>query len=60
MQACEQILSDKLLDQFAKRAGDYDRENRFFHEDFEDLRDAGSPNKWTPSPHRQGPPSAII
>jgi len=41
MQACERILSDKLLHQFAERAGVYDRENRFFHEDFEDLRDAG-------------------
>jgi alkylation response protein AidB-like acyl-CoA dehydrogenase len=41
MQAGEQILSDKLLRKFAERAGTYDRENRFFHEDFEDLRDAG-------------------
>jgi alkylation response protein AidB-like acyl-CoA dehydrogenase len=41
MRACEQILSDKLLHQFAERAGGYDRENRFFHEDFEDLKDAG-------------------
>jgi alkylation response protein AidB-like acyl-CoA dehydrogenase len=41
MQATTQILSDKLLHQFAERAGTYDRENRFFHEDFEDLRDAG-------------------
>ena len=35
------ILSDQLLHQFAKRCGGYDRKNRFFHEDFEDLRDAG-------------------
>jgi alkylation response protein AidB-like acyl-CoA dehydrogenase len=41
MEVREQILSDKLLHQFAERAGAYDRENRFFHEDFEDLRDAG-------------------
>jgi alkylation response protein AidB-like acyl-CoA dehydrogenase len=41
MQAGEQILSDKLLHQFAERAGVYDRENRFFHEDFEDLKRAG-------------------
>ena len=34
-------LSDKLLHQFAERAAVYDRENRFFHEDFEALRDAG-------------------
>jgi alkylation response protein AidB-like acyl-CoA dehydrogenase len=36
-----QILSDKLLHQFADRAGVYDRENRFFDEDFEDLKGAG-------------------
>src|SRR5215470_694581 len=41
MQACERILSDKLLHQFAERAGVYDRDNRFFHEDFEYLKDAG-------------------
>jgi alkylation response protein AidB-like acyl-CoA dehydrogenase len=41
MQVREQILSDKLLHQFAERAAAYDRENRFFHEDFDDLRDAG-------------------
>jgi alkylation response protein AidB-like acyl-CoA dehydrogenase len=29
------------LHRFAERSGGYDRENRFFHEDFEDLRDAG-------------------
>jgi alkylation response protein AidB-like acyl-CoA dehydrogenase len=37
----EHILSDKLLHGFAERCGTYDRENRFFHEDFEDLRRAG-------------------
>jgi alkylation response protein AidB-like acyl-CoA dehydrogenase len=37
----EHILSDKLLHGFAERCGAYDRENRFFHEDFEDLRRAG-------------------
>jgi alkylation response protein AidB-like acyl-CoA dehydrogenase len=41
MQAGEQILSDKLLRKFAERAGVYDRENRFFHEDFDDLKRAG-------------------
>ena len=41
MQTSEQILSDKLLHKFAERAGVYDRENRFFHEDFDDLRHAG-------------------
>jgi alkylation response protein AidB-like acyl-CoA dehydrogenase len=37
----EQLLSDALLLQMAKRAASYDEENRFFHEDFADLRDAG-------------------
>jgi alkylation response protein AidB-like acyl-CoA dehydrogenase len=36
-----QILSDDMLDRFAKRAADYDRDNRFFAEDFEELREAG-------------------
>lgn len=37
----EQVLSDALLQRFAKRCGAYDRENRFFQEDFDDLKDAG-------------------
>lgn len=37
----EPILSDDLLLRLSSRTGDYDRENRFFHEDFEDLRQAG-------------------
>lgn len=36
-----QILTDDLLDRFAERTAIYDRENRFFTEDFEELRDAG-------------------
>jgi alkylation response protein AidB-like acyl-CoA dehydrogenase len=36
-----ETLSDNLLHDFAKRVGTYDRENRFFREDFEDLRKAG-------------------
>jgi alkylation response protein AidB-like acyl-CoA dehydrogenase len=36
-----QILSDDLLDRFAARTAEYDRDNRFFTEDFEELRDAG-------------------
>jgi alkylation response protein AidB-like acyl-CoA dehydrogenase len=40
MHTTDYILSDKLLHQFAERAAVYDRENRFFHEDFDDLRDA--------------------
>ena len=35
------ILSDELLKSFGERAPTYDRENRFFSEDFEDLRTAG-------------------
>jgi len=35
------VLSDDLLERFGQRAADYDRENRFFSEDFEDLRQAG-------------------
>ena len=35
------ILSDDLLLTFGQRAAVYDRENRFFQEDFDDLRAAG-------------------
>ena len=35
------VLDDALLARFAARAPDYDRENRFFTEDFEELRDRG-------------------
>src|ERR1700746_1505832 len=35
------VLSDDLLEHCAQRAAVYDRENRFFFEDFEELRDAG-------------------
>jgi len=35
------ILSDELIATFGERASTYDRENRFFTEDFEDLRRAG-------------------
>jgi alkylation response protein AidB-like acyl-CoA dehydrogenase len=34
-------LSDDLLQGFAKRVATYDRENRFFKEDFEDLKKSG-------------------
>ena len=34
-------LADDLLERFGERAAAYDRENRFFSEDFEDLRRAG-------------------
>jgi len=35
------MLNDEMLARFARRAGDYDRENRFFSEDFEELRECG-------------------
>src|SRR3712207_1058824 len=35
------ILSESLIDRCGQRAPVYDRENRFFQEDFEELRDAG-------------------
>jgi len=34
------ILSDELLDRCARRAADYDRDNRFLFEDLDDLRNA--------------------
>jgi alkylation response protein AidB-like acyl-CoA dehydrogenase len=41
MPADKQILSDDLLQQFAERCAAYDRENRFFHKDFDDLQRVG-------------------
>jgi alkylation response protein AidB-like acyl-CoA dehydrogenase len=35
------LLDDEMLVRFARRASDYDRDNRFFSEDFEELRDCG-------------------
>ena len=35
------VLTDELVARFGERAATYDRENRFFHEDFEELRQAG-------------------
>jgi alkylation response protein AidB-like acyl-CoA dehydrogenase len=35
------VLSDETLGRFLERAPVYDQENRFFQEDFEDLRQAG-------------------
>ena len=34
------VLSDDLLERCAQRAAGYDRENRFFFEDFDELREA--------------------
>jgi alkylation response protein AidB-like acyl-CoA dehydrogenase len=36
----QQVLTDEMLSRFAARAAAYDRENRFFQEDFEELRAA--------------------
>jgi len=41
MDAHNSILSDDLLKQFAARCAGYDRDNRFFQEDFVDLQKAG-------------------
>ena len=35
------FLDEAMLSRFRERAPGYDRENRFFHEDFEELRSAG-------------------
>jgi alkylation response protein AidB-like acyl-CoA dehydrogenase len=37
----ETLLSDQLLDRLRARAAGYDRDNRFFYEDLDDLRAAG-------------------
>lgn len=37
----ESILSDELLERCHQRAATYDRENRFFQEDFDELKKAG-------------------
>lgn len=37
----DRVLSDDLLARCAERAPVYDRENRFFREDFDELREAG-------------------
>src|SRR5687768_8958112 len=35
------ILSDEIIERCGERAAQYDRENRFFFEDFEELKQAG-------------------
>ena len=35
------VLDPSLLDRCRERAAEYDRTNRFFQEDFEELREAG-------------------
>jgi alkylation response protein AidB-like acyl-CoA dehydrogenase len=39
--AAQVPLSEEMLQRFQQRAPGYDRENRFFFEDFEEMRDAG-------------------
>ncbi|MGC7151792.1 acyl-CoA dehydrogenase family protein [Paenarthrobacter ureafaciens] len=39
--APEDILPEELLERLRSRAAGYDQENRFFHEDLQDLADAG-------------------
>jgi alkylation response protein AidB-like acyl-CoA dehydrogenase len=39
--ATTSVLSDEMLERFRGRAAGYDQENRFFQEDFDELRDAG-------------------
>ena len=39
--ATQSVLSDTLLAKCRERAPEYDRENRFFHEDFNELKAAG-------------------
>jgi len=41
MLAEQRVLPDEMLKRFAERVGAYDRENRFFQEDFDDLKKAG-------------------
>jgi alkylation response protein AidB-like acyl-CoA dehydrogenase len=41
MNAAQSILSDEMLHRFAERRAGYDRDNRFFQEDFDDLKRAG-------------------
>ena len=41
MQTDGSILTDDMLDRMAERGAGYDRDNRFFQEDFDDLRQAG-------------------
>ena len=39
--ATDQVLTDDMLARFEERAAAYDRENRFFEEDFNELRQSG-------------------
>jgi len=39
--ATADLLTEDMLQRFEERAATYDRENTFFHEDFEELKEAG-------------------
>ena len=41
VEAPTSVLSEEMLERFGQRAAVYDRENRFFADDFEELRQAG-------------------
>jgi alkylation response protein AidB-like acyl-CoA dehydrogenase len=41
MQIHDSVLSDELLRGCAERCAGYDRDNRFFQEDFDELKGAG-------------------
>ena len=44
-----ELLTDEMLARFDERAPVYDRENRFFQEDFEELRDVGYLDRAAPA-----------
>src|SRR5262249_48711707 len=44
----ETLLTDEMLQKFQERAPVYDRENRFFQEDFDELKAAGFLNLSVP------------
>ncbi len=58
IQTTQSVLSDALLERFRERAATYDRENRFFDEDFVELRDAGYLN--LPIPRDLGGPGLSL
>src|SRR5258705_10220165 len=39
--AAQTLLTDEMLARFSKRAPQYDRDNAFFSDDFDELRQAG-------------------
>lgn len=48
------LLTDEMLARFNERAPAYDRDNRFFHEDFDELKGSGYLNAALP-PEFGGP-----